>query len=71
MNIELKGFNGHGWMVCDTCPANNGGPKWGCKFGYPRTDGKLNTKTGKIVTSLEVGVWVTLRPRMCIDKHGK
>ena len=68
MNIELKGFNGHGHLVCDSCPADHGGDLWGCYFGYPRVAGKLNVKTGK---TGEDGCSVTLRPQVCIDNHGR
>lgn len=77
MNIELKGFEGHGWKVCDTCPCDEGGLEHGCKFGYTRKDGKIHPATGETCEGEnEFGVkddwyWVTLRPQVCIDKHGQ
>lgn len=80
MNIELRGFNGHGWRVCDNCPCNR---EEGCYFGYAQTAGVLGYNTGQIITETQMeiigavydvaGGWygVTIRPQECIDKHGK
>jgi len=75
MRIELRGFNGNGWRVCDTCPCDCGGE---CYFEYTRKEGVLNFNTGEVIQSDDPkykvgGGWyfVTLRPQECIDKHGK
>jgi len=80
MNIELTGFNGHGWRVCYTCPCEHEGECW---FEYERKEGYLHFGTGHVVTAMQAVIteqeytvgagwyYVTIRPQECIDKHGK
>ncbi len=73
MNIELKGFNGYAWRVCDTCPCDTVG---GCRLGYKSHVGLLNVSTGDVATGTELRrgdheYWAYIRPQECIDKHGK
>jgi hypothetical protein len=75
MRIELSGFNGHGWRVCDTCPCGSDGE---CYFRYTREKGVLDFNTGQVIQSderkysFEDGwYYVIIRPQECIDKHGR
>jgi len=87
MQIKLKGYGGHGWKVCDSCPC---GGTDGCFFGYEGEEGRINVTTGGIAPPMALAVvdgkivevpdsltiadgWigVTVRPQICIDEHGK
>lgn len=79
MRIELTGFNGHGWRVCDNCPC--GGNE--CYFEYEQLSGYLNANSGIVVSEPQAEItqqaysvaagWyaVTMRPQRCIEEHGR
>ena len=85
IEIELKGFNGFGWKVCDNCPCRRTHLGAGCELGYFENptfsyeNGWLNTVTGHsrmertVESPNEPGTWysVWLRPLECIDEHGR
>lgn len=79
MKIELKGFGGYGWSVCDTCPCDH---ERGCYFEYSQQPGQMHLATGKLFpydgpakqsgkTVASGYYYVTIRPQECIDKHGR
>ncbi len=85
IKIELKGFNGFGWKVCDNCPCC-GFSEFGteCRLGHFESsdyydNGWLNIDTGNsrfgrtVEPPNEPGTWfgVWLRSLECIDKHGR
>ena len=85
IEIELKGFNGFGWKVCDTCPCKRS-DEFGSGCGLEHFDnsdyyenGWLNITTGHSRMGRtddppnEPGTWygAWLRPLECIDKHGR
>ncbi len=77
MNIELKGFGGHAWRVCDTCPCSRTDED-GCRLGYTQIEGQMHLATGKVSPGEDRDktvpsgyYYVTIRPQECIDKHGK
>jgi len=84
MNIELEGYNGHAWRVCNTCPCCVDVEYSYCALDHEWTFGILNVKTGQLIEGAKPMVAMTheycrangwhsvlIRPQECIDKHGK
>ena len=86
MRIELKGWSGFAWKICDLCPClrENYG-QGACFLGHLDKDvhqenGLLNNITGEVIAGKlhEDGYssdddWyeVIVRPQVCIDKQGR
>lgn len=73
VEIDLKGFNGWGWRVCDRCLLRD---DHGCRLDFKYNEGLLNVSTGetKIGNELRRGdneYWVDIRPANCIEAHGR
>ena len=81
IEIELKGFGGYGWKVCQTCPcflADEFGVSCSLGFFYDQQDFTnciIDITTGKLYDEscvIEGDVYSAWRrPQECIEKHGR
>lgn len=83
IEIKLEGYNGFGYLVCDTCPCCwSNGQGCGCGLGYWKREnyenGVININTGEVLIGEHrekrvADGWygASIRPQKCIDKHGR